>query len=366
MSGHASDAEEIPNELAPLVVQRPVGSRFRLQGKRFFFTWPRCSVDAKDALAHVLAWRPCDQAMVAREKHADGTPHLHALIWLTKRCDLSSYASLDRILDCHGNYQAMKDPVACVQYLMKGDDFHSHGFEPREYVDAARKKRKQPASLHSAGTGLWSEAAEFIQGGGALADIENQGFVARNLRQLQAYDIFRRAATPVHRVGDWAKDFNVMVVWGDSGVGKSYWARESTGLPGGVFVLPVQSGGTVWWDGYAGERTILLDDFDPSSISMMNMLRLLDPYPYTGQVKGLKGGVTLDHLTVIITNNMDPVGWYSKCDISRQAAFARRLSHVKYVPTAMRMQFRQMSFDDLCAEIEWPIGPTDALNLIAQ
>lgn len=322
----------------------PSSGSFRLAGKRLFFTWPRCTISAEDALKRCMDWRPLERCMVARELHVDGTPHLHALLWCRSRVDLRTFRSLDAILGQHGNYQVMKDPVKSVQYLMKGDDYVSFGFDPKEYVAAAKQKRPRT----NAGLAGWNAALTAVQKGGSFADLEDQAFVARNLRKLMAYADWWSTQHPKHRVGtDWA--VRTVVLWGDTGVGKSYWARRGGhGLDGGVFVLPYQRDGGVWWDGYRGERVLLLDDFDPKKMPLLQLLRVLDSYEYTGMVKG--SVVRADWLEVIITNNAHPSTWYPKASYERMRALKRRLK-ICWVGST---DFRTFKFDELYEDTTWP------------
>ncbi len=297
--------------------------------------------------------------MVAREFHADGTPHLHALLWLRGRVDLRSFRSLDSILGCHGNYVVMKDPVASVKYLMKGSDYCSHGFDPAEYVASAARHR--PRS--TAAVGSWEQATKVLQSGGAIADLPNQAFVMRNLRKLAAYASWWASQHPHYRVDRTDSGGSVIkwgvrtvVLWGRTGVGKSYWARRGLhGLLGDVYVLPYQREGGVWWDGYRGERILLLDDFDPGKMPILQLLRVLDSYKFTGMVKG--DTVTADWTEVIITNNIPPSRWYPKASFERHQALERRLKVCWLGHAGTNWSVRGATaptFEQLYAHATWP------------
>ena len=59
--------------------------------------------------------------------------------------------------------------------------------------------------------------------------------------------------------------------------------------------------GSVWFDGYAGEKILLIDDFEPKGIKRSYLLRMVDIYPFMGQVKG--GHVVAEWDYVFITSN---------------------------------------------------------------
>ncbi len=353
-----SDPEDVIADgpaAGPSVAPRVPARVFRFQGKRGFFTFPKLDMDPSAALVKFLAWRPMERAMVCRESHSDGTKHLHVLFWAKNRVDLRSYTSLDAILGKHGNYQVMKDPVASVRYLMKEKDFVSFGFDPVEYVAAAAAKR---ARSHK-----WETVVEVLQKGGSLAKFEDQAFVARNLRSLLAYATWWKTLNPTYRVKsaagvDWR--CRTVVVWGLPGVGKSYWAEHGGGLPGAVWVLPTQRTGGVWWDGYDGSPTLVLEDFDSALMGMLTLFRALDSYKFVGPVKCTTGGMTADWINVIITNNHHPHDWYKEASHARTQALDRRIKICYVEGTAWRTK----TFDELYSDVSWPESPAAADNLV--
>jgi len=101
----------------------------------------------------------------------------------------------------------------------------------------------------------------------------------------------------------WREVF-VRVLWGPPGSGKSRRAMEHA--PGDCFVL--DPGSSLWFDGYDGQGTLILDDF-VGWIRIHTLLRLLDGYPYRCPTKG--GFTWARWRTVIITSNYPPEQWYS-------------------------------------------------------
>lgn len=69
-------------------------------------------------------------------------------------------------------------------------------------------------------------------------------------------------------------------LWGKAGVGKTKFVFDKHPRED-IYVKD----GTQWWDGYKGEKIILIDDFD-GKWPFRDLLRLLDRYPYQGQIKG--------------------------------------------------------------------------------
>ncbi len=82
-------------------------------------------------------------------------------------------------------------------------------------------------------------------------------------------------------------------IYGPPGTGKSHFAR--TNYPS-LYIKPQNK----WFDGYAGEDAILLDDFDFAGLGH-NLKIWADKWSCSGEVKG--GKVNLIHKTFIVTSN---------------------------------------------------------------
>ncbi len=83
-------------------------------------------------------------------------------------------------------------------------------------------------------------------------------------------------------------------LWGDSRTGKSTWAREQ--FPD-FYDKPQNK----WWDGYKGEKVVILDDFDTHTLGHY-LKRWMDVHPCTGESKGKT--IQLQHDHFIVTSNL--------------------------------------------------------------
>ncbi len=108
----------------------------------------------------------------------------------------------------------------------------------------------------------------------------------------------------------------VTVLVGPTGVGKTKRATSGDDW----YILP--SGQRLWFDGYDGEGTLILDDFY-GGIKYSHLLRILDGHAYQAEVKGTF--VWARWTKVIITSNQAPKDWYSINDTS---AMMRRINTV--------------------------------------
>ena len=105
-----------------------------------------------------------------------------------------------------------------------------------------------------------------------------------------------------------------------TGTGKSRAAHAEAGES--VFVLCDPTG--KWWDGYASQETVIIDDLR-GEIQFTCLLKLLDRYPMQVQTKG--GWTNLSARHWFITSNLPVVDWYGpNIDI---APLRRRISEIR-------------------------------------
>lgn len=109
-------------------------------------------------------------------------------------------------------------------------------------------------------------------------------------------------------------------VWGPPGVGKSHWVREQWGSD---LYIKAQN---KWWDGYQGQKFVLLDDFDSRMLG--HYLKIwMDAYSFTAETKG--GTIQIRPNLFIITSNYDIPQLFEDPVVA--AAIARRCQKI-YIP----------------------------------
>jgi len=123
----------------------------------------------------------------------------------------------------------------------------------------------------------------------------------------------------MYKVPEW-RELTTVVYHGQAGTGKTRRAVEAN--PGDYFIL--QSGERVWFDGYEGESTLIIDDFY-GWIKYGLLLSMLDGYRLRVEVKG---GFTYANWTkVFITSNDPPEAWYQK---GLTPALRRRITEIHH------------------------------------
>ena len=123
------------------------------------------------------------------------------------------------------------------------------------------------------------------------------------------------------------RDMWVVVYWGTPGSGKSEQAllfdEEN------CFTMPPPANmNTLWFGSYAGEKTLIIDEFEKEStaggvtLSLYWMKRLLDNKPLEVPTKG--GHVWAEWENLIITSNYAPDTWYNDADDSWQYSMTKQ------------------------------------------
>ena len=161
----------------PLVTAPIVAKSFRINAMNIFCTWPQCDEDKGTVLARIMAWRNVEWAVVCKEDHheTDGT-HLHAIIHLTKRCNIHSSAILDAFAGKPGHYETAKNLKQSTQYIIKDGDWVANGIDVPKFL----KEKKSAKS---------AVIAEMIKADVPIAEImdKESGFYLLHSRQIRQF-----------------------------------------------------------------------------------------------------------------------------------------------------------------------------------
>lgn len=115
-------------------------------------------------------------------------------------------------------------------------------------------------------------------------------------------------------------NMSVLWLWGATGVGKSRYAFDN-------YVNPYIKDSTKWWDGYSSlNDVIVLDDFD-ARMAYRDVLRLLDIYPFRGEIKG--GVVSVNCQKIIITCDRTPDKLYAHVSTGEFSQIRRRIHEIR-------------------------------------
>ena len=230
-----------------------------MRSRRFVFTYNNYPEEYNDD-ARLDSWLESIGAkyiIVGREvAPSTNTPHLQGYC---EFANARTFARLHQLFPGAHVESARGSGVQCREYCIKDGDFRERGEPPRD--PGAREKKR------------WKEALQMAKEG-KFDDIPADIYV-RYIGNLQR--IHRESLPPIdslpHTTGLW--------VMGPTGVGKSRSVREE--FPG-LYPKPLNK----WWDGYKGNKQVLIDDVDPSHGSWIGSFLKIwaDHYPFIAEKKG--------------------------------------------------------------------------------
>jgi len=125
---------------------------FRINAKSFIVTYPQCSLD-KEWVAHWFGTRyETLGGRVAKERHADGEPHIHVVFHMERALQSRN----ERVFDIdyegrvyHPNIQSTRCLPAAYEYLTKDGDYQDWGTVPKNttvtWGDVASATSKEEA-----------------------------------------------------------------------------------------------------------------------------------------------------------------------------------------------------------------------------
>lgn len=136
----------------------------------------------------------------------------------------------------------------------------------------------------------------------------------------------------------------VTVLWGVSGGGKSHYALElaqSYGVP----YYKLSAGMGSWFEAYAGQETIILDEFC-GNIQYSMLKEMLDKFPMRVPCKN--GSYEFRGKNFIIMSNTKPWNWYKNLKPVHQLQLQRRITAIEIFTAPYDGEYHKES-------VEWHI-----------
>lgn len=209
-----------------------------------------------------------------REVGESGTPHLQGYITFRKAYRLTALKKLHKT----AHWEIAKAKDAAINYCMKDQDY--------VLID----NRQQ---------GARTDLTE------ACAIIKEEGVQALAVKMPEAYVKYHGGFDKLayrYQEERTEKPY-VTWIWGKTGVGKTHmaFAQEPDRWVSGENLR--------WWDGYEQQPAVILDDFRADFCKFHTLLRILDKYPYTVEIKG--GHRRLNSPRIYITSCHPPERIYN-------------------------------------------------------
>lgn len=291
-------------------------STYRPKARYWCFTLNNPSPGELDSLT---ASTQLQYLVYQREKgKKTGTVHFQGYIQLTTQLLLST---LKKLVPRAHWVIAKGTPVEARNYCMKEDTRIGELVELGEFSEVAQGNRSDIAEV------------QYDLDRGMLQHEYATKHFATFIRYPKLVENY---ATAKVRPRTGKEEIVVHFYYGIAGAGKSrlafltarLWGIEQGRIHGGqrgFYVFDLKQ----WFDGYKGERVIVIDDFRGSSCSFTTFKRLLDRYPFQMAVKGSSCHVAATHF--IITSNTLPDAWWKEEVTGPElSAIYRRITHVKY------------------------------------
>lgn len=222
----------------------------------------------------------CSYYVFGHEVGANGTPHLQGYIEFPAKKRL---AWLKRNVHATAHFEKRRGTSEEAAEYCKKDDANYSEFGEMSVAEQGKRNDLK-------------EATEFLREH-SLAEVaqEHPTVFAKFHKGLQALKTEWDASEAKHKP-------EVIVYWGDTGLGKTYKVRKDS--PDVFFVSNYK-----WYCGYDGIRDICFDEFN-GQITISNFLRLIDRYAVRVETKG--GSVNFNPKRIFICSHFEPKDWYKE------------------------------------------------------
>lgn len=267
------------------------------QSKRWCFTVNNYTNDEHDA---ILEW-DAKYLVVGKEVGENNTAHLQGYVVFKKNMRLPAVKKLQGRAHweiARGTSQQAAD------YCKKDGNFQEAGELPDTAASAGGSKNAE----------RWEHAVKRAREG----RIDEEDFPADIY--LKYYRTLKEIAKDHMSKPDDVEECTGVWLYGEPGVGKSYKARQD--YPDSYLKMQNK-----WWDGYQGEDTVILDDFDCKELG--HHLKIwADRYSFVAETKG--GAICIRPKVFVVTSNYPPdhFDW----DDEMKAAIKRRFKVIHVMP----------------------------------
>lgn len=355
-----SSQRESPLPAAPEVSSAAQSSsstaQFRLQSKHIFLTYPQCSYTPEDLLRNlqVRFENPNNHFLISREKHEDGSWHLHALLDLKEKFRTRRVDYFDDLVvpPKHPNIVSkLKSRPATIRYITKGGDpaLIVSTFDYQSYLKKSASKRSTKGLL----------ITEMINDGKTLDEIDDlhpdyvllHGRILREYFHYKDLKKLRRSFAEAQQIPvrvwpapDYLNVWNARIAtWLSSNIrlprphrSAQLWIAAPAGSGKTSLIMWLEATFKLsvyywpkdehWWDGYSDKAfdLIVLDEFrSQKKITELNPILSGDPTPLSR--RSAAPLVKRDNLPVIILSNFTPQECFHKCQPAQLAPLLDRL-----------------------------------------
>ena len=299
--------------MSSMELSEPEPKKFSAHKKGYFLTFPQCPLTRAEVGDHLLSLGP-EIVVVAQETHKSGDLHLHAWCEWPKPKNVRNPRFFD-FKGYHCNIGTTKKKECntranALKYILKTDkEPWFFGIDLDNWKSAEKGHRSYVGEMLITGKKTVREIiAEYP------AEIYNLDKLLRNVNLYKVLN--KEVPMMIPRKNYW--------IVGDPGVGKSYAVRSIYDMDE-LFMKSANK----WWDGYAGQNAVLLDDFGPEHKMLSYYVKIwADNYSFNAEIKG--GMIVPYYTSFYITSNYKPYEiWKEDSDTVLVDAIERRFKIVE-------------------------------------
>lgn len=197
---------------------------YQFQAKHAFATYPRCEIQPSQLFEEIDRMHGVKYALIAVERHQDGTPHLHALFQFNAKLRTRNPGFLD-VLGYHPNVQVPRNLAATSSYIKKDGSWEEFGSrtkseESEDYFQVCRNSNKedwityciQHKIPHAYMREVWSMCNQV----NTITEWDMKGEIDIRLLCYEWKDLYFGKA---------------IVLKGPTGIGKTSWAKKEAPKP---------------------------------------------------------------------------------------------------------------------------------------
>lgn len=308
-----------------------------LNAKSFLLTYAQCSINKKDLFDYLERKGALERLIVCEERHADGSPHLHAFVTYKNK---KSHCSM-RYFDFHGYHPNIRihkkgcDPKVsaenCWNYCLKADP------APLIYGDRPeKKKRKREATFRNAlelsqRTGVRSAMDVLLAECAYETMIHYEQIERALLAERRKHSKHTTAARPLSDFEFAPKNLpplETLFMYGATDLGKTAYARAM--LPEAALIRHVDQ-----LKGVDFSKGLIFDDFAVSHWPVTSIIHLLDWDEESGINVKHSHVIIPPHTKKIFTSNCSFERWLPETISDEHLQACRRRVHVVHINTRL-------------------------------
>lgn len=217
-------------------------------------------------------------------------------------------AILDPIFqNCH--IEATRGSTAAASAYCEKDDTRAPGGGPWRFGDLTRSQGTRSDLLN---------VKDSVDANVDTATLWEEHFQSM-VRYHKSIEVYRNL-----KIARRTEQTELIIMVGPTAVGKTTWIMDT--YPDAFWVSPPTKGQSLWWDGYAQQETVVLDEFRGWWFPYSILLQLANKSPYKVQQKGMPA-CEFNSKRIIIATNNHPQTFYT--GIGDTTALERRIYEIQ-------------------------------------